>query len=367
MLFLFFQNLTVNSVISGLRRKIAPKGIWRHIPKKTKVNAKISISSLSKLSEKKSYDLFLQNFTMNGNTSARFVRNDSENNNLLTVTCWLILKNSVNICYYSSLLSINNTVLLILWDEIFDINRDNNIDYSSFFHFVAHKCESCNTRYSDTSSLKRHLKKCAPHLIKEKPGGPFKCPHPHCQRGLFTVRGWLTHKSSHTDLIHDCEYNNCTESFRSAAEIQNHIKTVHAHELQNFQCDYDNCSRSFPLKYLLDAHTDRHKRQTEHLCTECGKVCLTSCGLSAHMKNAHRYLKKILHSVKIRNLYHIFRWFFLPVMRNLLHAGNAHSDSNNCLDWKAICQFIRESKNSNATVGSYLVVKVDWRIINVGF
>lgn len=139
--------------------------------------------------------------------------------------------------------------------------------------------------------MKRHLKKCAPHLIKEKPGGPFKCPHPHCQRGLFTVRGWLTHKSSHTDLIHDCEYNNCTESFRSAAEIQNHVKTVHAHELQNFQCDYDNCSRSFPLKYLLDAHTDRHKRQTEHLCTECGKVCLTSCGLSAHMKNAHRYLK----------------------------------------------------------------------------
>lgn len=152
---------------------------------------------------------------------------------------------------------------------------------------AAHQCESCNIRYSDVSSLKRHLKNCAPHLIKVKPEGPFKCPH--CSRGLFTVRSWLTHKSNHTDLIHDCEY--CTESFRSTNEIKNHVKTVHAHELKDFQCDFEKCSGSFPLKYLLDAHIDRHKQQSEHLCTECGKVCATAGNLSTHKKNAHRYLK----------------------------------------------------------------------------
>lgn len=157
------------------------------------------------------------------------------------------------------------------------------------FFFAAHQCESCNTRYSDTSSLKRHLKNCAPHLIKVKPEGPWKCPH--CSRGLFTVRNWLTHKSSHTDLIHDCEYNNCTESFRSTAEIKNHVTTVHATDLKCFQCDYDKCSSSFPLKYLLDGHKERHKQQSGHLCTECGKVCATFGNLKTHKKNAHRYLK----------------------------------------------------------------------------
>lgn len=36
---------------------------------------------------KKNLIIFLQNFTMNGNISVSFVRNDSENNNLSTVTC----------------------------------------------------------------------------------------------------------------------------------------------------------------------------------------------------------------------------------------------------------------------------------------
>lgn len=198
--------------------------------------------------------------------------------------------------------------IIIKWN--FHRQHPDNIVCSCFFSFAAHQCESCNARYSDISSLKKHLKNCAPHLIKGKPQGPLKCPH--CSRGLFTVRGWLTHKSSHTDLIHDCEYENCTESFRSTAEIMNHVKTVHAHELKSFQCDYEiKCSCSYPLKYLLDGHIDRHKRQSEHLCTECGRVFSTAGGLSTHMKRAHRYLWQFTLWFIIRNLNLFFPIYFL--------------------------------------------------------
>lgn len=118
--------------------------------------------------------------------------------------------------------------------------KETTNEYCYYFpstHGYRHICSVCSKRFSQKSSLIRHLK--IHNNIK-----PFSCPT--CGKTFGTrLYGFML------SII----YSNCDR-----------------HKLQHstscpFICDFPNCMRGFKSKYALEYHMKAHKNAKAYVCT----------------------------------------------------------------------------------------------------
>ena len=137
----------------------------------------------------------------------------------------------------------------------------------------------------------------------------YKCKYANCDKAFFKRFRLLLHQDEqHTGFLpYQCDVCNmrfnissnfekhkelhirdenswtctiCQMNCKSKQNLSNHQKAEHGGENLPIKCE--SCTKSFQLPEQLRMHM-RHHKKTEHICSDCGKMCVSKSKLQHHM------------------------------------------------------------------------------------
>ncbi|KAG7478395.1 hypothetical protein MATL_G00080130 [Megalops atlanticus] len=166
--------------------------------------------------------------------------------------------------------------------EVFDSKHKLKI------HLLSHtddqrpfKCtlEGCGWSFTTSYKLKRHLQ-------SHDKVRPFTCEWENCGRKFTTVYNLKAHVKAHDqENAFVCEI--CSERFRSATKLANHLRT-HFEPERPHKCEFPGCEKTFITFSALFSHNRTHFREIgQFTCTYpgCDKRYDKACRLKIHLRS----------------------------------------------------------------------------------
>lgn len=108
----------------------------------------------------------------------------------------------------------------------------------------------------------------------------------YCGKKCEDYKAYYHHIKYYHEAKHGCEI--CGEVFRSAEQVEDHVKVVHTKELE-FRCD--QCFKTCPSRVGLASHMKSHNESRPFRCEKCPKAFKSNCDLVNHDKRVHLKLK----------------------------------------------------------------------------
>ena len=108
----------------------------------------------------------------------------------------------------------------------------------------------------------------------------------YCGKKCEDYKAYYHHIKYYHEAKHGCEI--CGEVFRSAEQVEDHVKVVHTKELE-FRCD--QCFKTCPSRVGLASHMKSHNESRPFHCEKCPKAFKSNCDLVNHDKRVHLKLR----------------------------------------------------------------------------
>jgi len=122
-------------------------------------------------------------------------------------------------------------------------------------------CESCGKSFSNTSNLKKHIRKV------HEGHRAYKCES--CGKSFFQKGDLKRHIHTVHEGHRDFKCESCGKSFSIAQGLSLHISTIHGGE-GDYKCQI--CDKSFTQSIYLKQHLVRYHEVNEfYKCEPCGK------------------------------------------------------------------------------------------------
>jgi len=146
------------------------------------------------------------------------------------------------------------------------------------------KCEKCDYKFYDISSLKRHIKS-----IHDKVKDFFceNCDYKCSLNGNLQLHIKKVHLK-----IKDFFCENCDFKCSTSSHLKRHIKNVH-NKIKGFGCE--KCE----VKFFSNSHLKRHIKSIhtkikDFKCSKCDYICSDITNLNRHIKSIHDKIKNFL-------------------------------------------------------------------------
>lgn len=135
-----------------------------------------------------------------------------------------------------------------------------------------HQCSECGKRFSQSSSLNKHLRV---HSGER----PYKCPY--CIKAFTASSILRTHMRQHSgEKPFKCRH--CGKAFASHAAHDSHVRRTHTKE-KPCVCEY--CGKAFAQSYELKFHLNMHTGEKPYSCERCGRGFSSPSSRDRHRSN----------------------------------------------------------------------------------
>lgn len=135
-----------------------------------------------------------------------------------------------------------------------------------------HQCSECGKRFSQSSSLNKHLRV---HSGER----PYKCPY--CIKAFTASSILRTHIRQHSgEKPFKCRH--CGKAFASHAAHDSHVRRTHTKE-KPCVCEY--CGKAFAQSYELKFHVNMHTGDKPYSCERCGRGFSSPSSRDRHRSN----------------------------------------------------------------------------------
>ncbi len=135
-----------------------------------------------------------------------------------------------------------------------------------------HQCSECGKRFSQSSSLNKHLRV---HSGER----PYKCPY--CTKAFTASSILRTHVRQHSgEKPFKCRH--CGKAFASHAAHDSHVRRTHTKE-KPCVCEY--CGKAFAQSYELKFHLNMHTGDKPYSCERCGRGFSSPSSRDRHRSN----------------------------------------------------------------------------------
>lgn len=117
--------------------------------------------------------------------------------------------------------------------------------------------------------------------------GMYVCTQEGCGNRFTDVTSLKRHMATHTGRKYVCHYVGCGKSFLEKSKLKRHFVS-HTGE-KPFICPFPGCNKAFSLDFNLRTHMRTHTGDSYHICPVpgCDKKYLHEYKLRNHMKNVH--------------------------------------------------------------------------------
>ena len=183
-----------------------------------------------------------------------------------------------------------------VFNKAFHLKRHFMVKHSGVRNFP---CTLCDKRYAMEEDLRQHMKThtegpfpccvCGKlvatqrnlqrHMLvhENRPNTQvFKCTD--CNIGFFNQSDLDSHNQCHAEN-NTCKCNFCEATFKQAAELKDHRRTVHSK--MTFPINCERCDKIFPTKYKILCHMRTHEKPL--VCDLCGDRFSNQQVLRKHM------------------------------------------------------------------------------------
>ena len=135
-----------------------------------------------------------------------------------------------------------------------------------------HQCSQCGKRFSQSSSLNKHLRV---HSGER----PYKCPY--CIKAFTASSILRTHIRQHSgEKPFKCRH--CGKAFASHAAHDSHVRRTHTKEKP---CICEFCGKAFAQSYELKFHLNMHTGEKPYTCEKCGRGFSSPSSRDRHRSN----------------------------------------------------------------------------------
>ena len=104
-----------------------------------------------------------------------------------------------------------------------------------------------------------------------------------CGQSASDEQQLVEHMQFHATEMLQCE--SCNESFSHLNLLRSHMLQQHGIEHKTYECS--ECSANFMHISLLQRHAETHKDAGNHMCDKCGTIFMTENKLLNHVQQKH--------------------------------------------------------------------------------